>query len=145
MTDLYSDEDKPESSEIAICALSALVVCNIHSDEQYASAAYYALKMINKCIDMSDYPFAHVAMTAKARRSAGVGMMGIATELAHKNLKYTTQAGRDHCHWLAERHYYFALKASLQLAREKDNAPWMHKTRWPEGWQTNIVGFVFNQ
>lgn len=134
MTDLYSDEDKPESGEIAICALSALVVCNIHSDEQYASAAYYALKMIDKCIDMSDYPFAHVAMTAKARRSAGVGMMGVATELARKNLKYTTQAGRDHCHWLAERHYYFALKASLQLAREKGNAPWMHKTRWPEGW-----------
>ena len=60
--------------------------------------------------------------------------MGVATELARKNLKYTTQAGRDHCHWLAERHYYFALKASLQLAREKGNAPWMHKTRWPEGW-----------
>lgn len=134
MTDLYSAEDKPESGEIAICALSALVVCNISSDEQYASAAYYALKMIDKCIDMSDYPFPHVAMTAKARRSAGMGMMGVATELARKNLKYTSQAGRDYCHWLAERHYYFALKASLQLAREKGNAPWIHKTKWPQGW-----------
>ena len=134
MTDLYSAEDNPESGEIAICALSALVVCNIANDEQYASAAYYALKMIDKCIDMSDYPFAHVAMTAKARRSAGVGMMGVATELARKNLKYTSQAGRDYCHWLAERHYYFAARASLQLAREKGNAPWIHKTKWPQGW-----------
>lgn len=134
MTDLYCAQDKPESGEIAICALSALVVCNIHGDEQYESAAYYALKMIDKCIDMSDYPFPHVATTAKARRSAGMGMMGVATELARKGLKYTSQAGRDYCHWLAERHYYFALKASLQLAREKGNAPWIHKTKWPEGW-----------
>jgi len=27
-----------------------------------------------------------------------------------------------------------ASAVALQLAREKGNAPWMHKTRWPEGW-----------
>lgn len=134
MEDLYSAEDKQGAGEIAICALSALVVCNITSDEQYASAAYYALKMIDKCIDMSDYPFPHVAMTAKSRRSAGIGMMGVATELARKNLKYTSQEGRDYCHQIAERHYYYVLKASLQLAKEKGNAPWIHKTKWPQGW-----------
>jgi ribonucleoside-diphosphate reductase alpha chain len=35
---------------------------------------------------------------------------------------------------VAERHYYHLLRASLRLGRELGNAPWMHKTRWPDGW-----------
>ena len=133
MRDLYSGEDHGRG-EIAICALGGIPVTNIHSDSQYKSAAYYTLKMIDKCIDMSDYPFPHVALTAKSRRSAGVGMLGVATDLARRGLNYTTQAGRDHIHYLAERHYYYLVEASLRLAQEKGNAPWIDKTKWPEGW-----------
>lgn len=125
---------KDPGGEIAICALAGLVLTNIHSEQQYQSAAYYALKMIDKCIDMSDYPFEHVAMTAKARRSAGVGLLGLATDMARKKLSYSSQEGRDYCHKVAERHYYWLLEASLQLAKEKGNAAWMHRTKWPEGW-----------
>lgn len=130
---LYSSEDHGQG-EIAICSLAGIPVCNIQNDAQYEQAAYYALRMVDDCIDMSDYPFAHVAMTAKARRSAGVGMLGLATELARKGLKYDTQEGLDYIHWIAERHYYYLLKASLRLAKERGNAPWIHKTKWPQGW-----------
>lgn len=130
---LYSSEDHGQG-EIAICSLAGIPVCNIQNDAQYEQAAYYALRMVDDCIDMSDYPFAHVAMTAKARRSAGVGMLGLATELARKGLKYDTQEGLDYIHWLSERHYYYLLKASLRLAKERGNAPWIHKTKWPQGW-----------
>lgn len=130
---LYSSEDHGQG-EIAICSLAGIPVCNIQNDAQYEQAAYYALRMVDDCIDMSDYPFAHVAMTAKARRSAGVGMLGLATELARKGLKYDTQEGLDYIHCIAERHYYYLLKASLRLAKERGNAPWIHKTKWPQGW-----------
>ena len=133
MQELYSNEDHGHG-EIAICSLGAIVICNIKSEEQYRSVAYYGMKMIDKCIDMSDYPFPHVAMTAKARRSAGLGMMGVATELARKGLKYSTQEGKDFFHEISERHAYYSIEASLRLAKEKGNAPWIHKTKWPEGW-----------
>lgn len=132
MMDLYTTDH--HRGEIATCSLAGLVVCNIHSDTQYESAAYYALKMVDDCIDMSEYPFPHVAYTARARRSAGVGMLGVATELARRGLKYDTVEGRRFIHFLAERHYYYLLKASLRLAKERGNAPWIHKTKWPEGW-----------
>lgn len=133
MQDLYSAEDHGRG-EIAICALGGIPVCNITSDSQYESVAYYTLKMIDKCIDMSDYPFPHVAMTAKKRRSAGVGILGLATDMARRGLHYGTQDGLEYCHFVAERHYYYLLKASLQLAKEKGNAAWMHKTKWVDGW-----------
>ena len=133
MMDLYSTEDHGRG-EVGICALAGIVICNIRSESQYRSAAYYALKMIDKCIDMSDYPFPHVAMTAKARRNAGVGILGLATDFARAGVRFGKADGLKRMHEIGERHYYFLLEASLRLAKELGNAPWMHKTHWPEGW-----------
>jgi ribonucleoside-diphosphate reductase alpha chain len=66
--------------------------------------------------------------------NAGVGMIGVATVMARAGVKYGSLEGRNLLHKLSERHMYFMIKASLQLGREKGNAPWMHKTKWPEGW-----------
>jgi ribonucleoside-diphosphate reductase alpha chain len=122
------------TSEVSLCSLAAQVVCNIHTDEAYERSSYYALKMIDKCIHLSDYPLPHIEYTAKSRLNAGLGVLGVATYMARKGLKYSSQEGRNEIHRLAERHSYFAIKASLKLGQEKGNAPWIHKTKWPQGW-----------
>lgn len=133
MRDLYSEEDHGRG-EVALCSLAGLVEPNIKSDEEYASAAYYSLKMIDKCIHLSDYALPHIGVTGKSRLNAGVGLMGVATRMAKLGLKYDTQEGLNKLHQISERHAYFLIKASLQLGQELGNAPWMHKTKWPEGW-----------
>ncbi|MFO5520905.1 hypothetical protein ACLBP3_30310, partial [Klebsiella pneumoniae] len=42
--------------------------------------------------------------------------------------------GKAEIHFIAVRHMYFLIKASLKIAKERGNAPWIHKTKWPEGW-----------
>lgn len=133
MEDLYSTE-LHERGEISLCALGGIVPSNINSDEEYEEAAYYSLLMIDKCIHKNHYVFPHLELTAKARMNAAVGMIGIAHELARKGLKYNTKEGLEYIHFLAERHMYYLIKASLKLGKELGNAPWMHKTKWPEGW-----------
>jgi ribonucleoside-diphosphate reductase alpha chain len=54
--------------------------------------------------------------------------------MASKGLTYTSLEGKKHIHRLAERHSYWLHKASLRLARERGNAAWMHKTKYPAGW-----------
>ena len=120
--------------EVALCALAAIVPSYIDSEEQYAEVAYYALKMIDKCIHLSEFPLEHVAYTAKQRLSAGVGLTGVAHYMARKHLKYSTIEGKQELHRLAERHAYHVIRASLRLGRELGNAPWIHRTKWPEGW-----------
>ena len=120
--------------EVAVCSLAAIVITNILDDEVYEKAAYYSLKMIDRCIHMSTYELPHVGYTAKNRLSAGVGIIGLALHLARKGLKYNTLEGRNEIHRVAERHAYFCIKASLKLGKELGNAPWIHKTKWPEGW-----------
>lgn len=122
------------SPEVSLCSLAGIVEPNIHSDAEYQSAAYYALKMIDKCIHRSDYILPHVGYTAKNRLNAGVGLVGVAYSMAKMNLKYDSIDGLYALHRIAERHSYFMIRASLQLGIEKGNAPWMHKTKWPAGW-----------
>lgn len=120
--------------EVALCSLGAIVITNIHSDEEYEKAAYYTLLMIDKCIHKSEYVLPHVGYTAKNRMSAGVGIMDLAHHLARRGLKYSSQEGKEEVHRVAERHSYFLIKASLKLGKELGNAPWMHRTKWSEGW-----------
>jgi ribonucleoside-diphosphate reductase alpha chain len=63
-----------------------------------------------------------------------MGMMGLATHMARNKLKYSSIAGKQEIHWLAERHMYMAIEASLMISKERGLAPWIHKTKWPEGW-----------
>jgi len=122
------------SPEVATCNLAGIVVSNIESEEQYAEVAYYALLMIDKCIHLAHYELPQVGVTSRKRLNAGVGILGLAHLMAKKGQRYTDAKGKQFIHEVAERHYYHLLRASLRLGKELGNAPWMHKTRWPEGW-----------
>lgn len=126
--------EKKAMNEVALCSLAGINVDNITSDEEYESAAYYALLMIDRCIHMSDFELPHVGVTAKNRLNAGVGIIGLAHYLAKNKSNYSTLDGKRLIHEVAERHSYFLIKASLQLGKELGNAPWIHRTKWPEGW-----------
>ncbi len=126
--------DKKVSPEVALCSLGAINVAIEMTDEQYENAAYYALKMVDKCIHLAHYELPHVGYTAKNRLNAAIGIIGLATHLARKNIKYSSKEGKEEIDKVFERHAYFVIKASLKLGKELGNAPWMHKTKWPEGW-----------
>jgi len=133
MLDLYSTEDHGRG-EIGLCSLAALNVGNIDSDEEYARMSYLCLLMIDVCIDSSEYTLPHLGVTAKARRNAGVGMVGLAYLMAKEGREYTSLDGKEFIHDLAETHAWHLYNASLQLAKELEPAEWIHKTRWVDGW-----------
>lgn len=130
---LYKAEDHGKG-EVSLCSIAAINVAIEMTDEEYASASYYALRMIDKCIRMSDYELPHVGYTAVRRMNAAVGMLGVATALARRGIKYSSQEGKEELHRMGERHSYFVIEASLKLGQELGNAEWMHKTKWPDGW-----------
>lgn len=127
-------QELQKEPEVALCSLAAIIPSYIESEEQYAEVAYYALKMIDKCIHMSSFPLAHIGYTARQRLSAGVGLTGVAHYMAKRRKRYSTPEGKKELHDLAERHAYHVIRASLRLGQELGNAPWIHRTKWPEGW-----------
>lgn len=132
---VVSVESVKRESEVALCSLAAVNVTEeIVTDEEYLDIMYYAYRMIDYCILENEYVLPHMGVTARARMNAGVGMMGLATHMARKHLKYNEEAGYQELHRVAERHMYHAIKASLLIAKERGNAPWIERTKWPEGW-----------
>lgn len=150
--DLYDEADLPGKGEISLCGLGGIVPSAIHqepnfdkvhretmaftlqSDIEYFNVAYRQLKMISKCIRTNDYVFPHLKTTALNRMNAGVGMLGIAYDMAKRNFTYTSDEGIKFIHFLAERHAFMLIAASLKIGREEGNAPWINKTKWPKGW-----------
>lgn len=152
MQDLFTGNNT-EDSELALCFLSSIVAGRV-KPEEYEDVAYYTVLTIDNVIEMMEYPFLHNKITAQARRSIGVGITNLAHYLAANKTNYSSEEGKKLMHELAERHYYWLAKASLRLGKEKGNAEWMHKTKWPEGWLPidnyahavdNIGNFEFKQ
>lgn len=123
-----------QKNEIALCNIAAINLCKDFTDEEYEEACYYALRTVDYVILNSEYPFPNVAYTSRMRMSAGIGIMNYAYELARKGLFYTSDAAKQHSHFIAERHFYSLVKASLRISKERGVAPWMDRTKWPKGW-----------
>ena len=133
IVDLYGTDGG--AGEVALCFIGAIVAGRV-TPEEYEDVAYYTALLIDNTIDLMEYPFPQMEVTAKARRSIGVGIVNLANYLASQNAGYTSKNGKRLIHELAEMHSYYMHKASLRLAKEKGNAEWIDKTKYPEGWLT---------
>lgn len=125
---------RDQQPETALCSLAGIVASNIVDDAQYEKAMWCAQHMIDYCIHKSDYPFPQIAFTAKKRLNAGIGLLGVATVMARAGVTYDSKEGYALLSKIAERHMFFAIKCSIKMGKERGNAPWMFKTKWPEGW-----------
>ena len=138
-------EDREVTGEIALCSLSAIIPDHLNLEvvdgkftegslSRYEEACYYALKKIDNTIDIMDYPFPNLKYTAQRRRYAGVGISGLAYEMALKGYSYTSDEGKRYLHMLAELHMYSLIKASLRLSYERGVCEWIGRTKWVDGW-----------
>jgi len=131
VTNVISVKREPE---VALCSLAAINITEPMSDKEYQDVCYYAYKMIDYCILENEYILPHMGVTAKARMNAGLGMMGLATHLARKKYALNSPEGYQEMHRVFERHMYYAIKASLQISKERGNAKWINRTKWKYGW-----------
>lgn len=137
ITELYETDPEKLSEiegEIALCNLAGIVLNGDITDEDYLYRCYDCLDIIAHVIDNTVYVFPQLEYTAKNRMSAGVGLMNLAYEMARNKLFYSSTAGKQHIHSISERHMYMMLKASIMHAKERGNAGWIHKTKYPQGW-----------
>ena len=113
----HIDEEMP--GEIALCILSAVNVGKIKSDEELEDLCDLSVRGLEELIDYQEYPIKVAEVATKARRSLGVGFIGLAHYLAKLGYNYDSQEAWDAVHGLSESFQYYLLKSSNEIAKEK--------------------------
>ena len=120
------------SGEIALCILSAINV-GIVKDEELDDMCDLAVRGLEELIDYQEYPVEAAKRSTLARRSLGIGYIGLAHYLAKNKVKYDDPKAWELVHDLTERFQYNLLKASNQIASEKGPCDWFSRTKYSEG------------
>jgi ribonucleoside-diphosphate reductase alpha chain len=122
-----------ENGEIALCILSAINVGKVKSDEELEELCDLSVRGLEELIDYQKYPVRAAEIATKARRSLGVGFIGLAHYLAKLGFNYDSQEAWDAVHGLSESFQYYLLKASNQLAKEKGYCGYFGRTKYADG------------
>jgi ribonucleoside-diphosphate reductase alpha chain len=122
-----------DNGEIALCILSAINVGKVKSDEELEELCDLSVRGLDELIDYQKYPVRAAELGTKARRSLGIGYIGLAHYLAKLGYSYDSQEAWDAVHGLSESFQYYLLKASNQLAKEKGHCENFGRTKYADG------------
>ena len=121
------------NGEIALCILSAINVGKVKSDEEFEELCDLSVRGLEELIDYQEYPVVAAKKSTEARRSLGIGYIGLAHYLAKLGFSYDSQEAWDAVHGLSESFQYYLLKASNEIAKEKGRCEYFERTKYADG------------
>jgi ribonucleoside-diphosphate reductase alpha chain len=124
--------DDPDG-EVALCILSAINVGKLKTLEELESLCDLSVRSLDELIDFQGYPVKAAEIATRARRSLGVGFIGLAHYLAKHGEHYDDPGAWKLVHDLTEAFQYYLLKASNQLAVEKGPCDYFNRTKYSQG------------
>ena len=119
--------------EIALCILSAVNVGKLRNLEEMEELCDLAVRGLEELIDYQQYPVEAAERSTIARRSLGVGFIGLAHYLAKQGVKYEDPEAWKLVHDLTESFQYYLLKASNQIAKDKGPCDYFERTKYADG------------
>ncbi len=119
--------------EIALCILSAINVGKLKNLDELEELCDLAVRGLEELIDYQEYPVKAAERATKARRSLGVGFIGLAHYLAKHGEHYDDPRAWKLVHELSEAFQFYLLKSSNELAKEKGWCSDFGRTKYADG------------
>jgi ribonucleoside-diphosphate reductase alpha chain len=119
---------------VQLCTLAAINLGTLKSLSDLERRMDLLVRALNELLDYQEYPVPQAYTATKLFRPLGIGVINYAYWLAKNGYTYNDPEGHDATHELAEAMYYYALKASVNLARERGEAlPGLEHTIYADG------------
>ena len=119
--------------EIALCILSAINVGKLNKLDEFENLCDLAVRGLEELIDYQNYPVEAAERSTLARRSLGIGYIGLAHYLAKNGYKYEDPAAWKAVHDLSEAFQFYLLKSSNEVAKEKGQCEYFNRTKYAQG------------
>jgi len=127
------DHIDDSKGEIALCILSAINVGKLKQLEDLEELCDLAVRGLEELIDYQNYPVEAAKRSTLARRSLGIGYIGLAHYLAKHGVKYDDPEAWQLVHDLTEVFQFCLLKSSCEIAREKGPCEGFERTKYSRG------------
>jgi ribonucleoside-diphosphate reductase alpha chain len=125
-----------DNGEIALCILSAINIGALTLNKENAELedlCDLSVRALEEIIEYQGYPVKAAELSTKARRSLGIGYIGLAHYLAKHKVKYSDPEAWKLVHDLTESFQYYLLQASNNLAKERGACDAFDRTKYSDG------------
>ena len=119
--------------EIALCILSAINIGKLRSLDDLEELCDLSVRGLEELIDYQHYPVEAARVSTLARRSLGIGYIGLAHYLAKNGYKYSDSETPKVIHDLTEAFQYYLLKSSNEISKEKGACGYFDRTKYADG------------
>lgn len=120
------------AGRIFLCTLSGINWGNIKKPDDFEKPMEYAIRALDSLLTYQDYPLVEAELSTLEFRNLGIGINNLAYFLAKNNLKYNEDALEMIDEYMEAMSYY-AIKASIQLAKEFGPCLQYKNTKWALG------------
>lgn len=129
--------DDPDG-EIALCILSNVNAGKIRSLSELPKITKLLVRSLDNLIDIQDYPLPAAKNCTMNARYLGIGLSDWAHYLSRKKVRYDTVEAQDLAEEFMEHLQFNLLTASMELAKERGEAPWFRtRSEYAKGYLPN--------
>ena len=124
------------TGDIALCNLASVNLLHwdaLPTPKAKADFMYLLVKSADNAIDNSFYINPLGERHSKAHRNLGIGESNVAALLASKGYSWSSPEARELTHTIEEELSYYAIKASIELAKERSRCAVWADTKWSQG------------
>ena len=124
--------------EIAVCNLGSINLVNHMKDgkldiQKLAKTIKTAIRMLDNVIDINYYSVPQARNSSIKHRPIGLGLMGFQDTLYLQNIPYSSEAAVQFADQSMEITSYYAIQASIELAKERGPYKTFSGSLWSQG------------
>lgn len=121
------------SGDFVVCNLSSLNLGKVWKEEDLARVIPLAIRMMDNVIDLNYYPLEEARITNQRYRAIGLGTSGYHHMLVQNEINWDSEKHVDFADSVYERINYHAIKASMEIAKEKGAYKLFNGSDWDNG------------
>ena len=125
-TNLSEEVINPDGSITTKTVTGDMVTCNLNSinlgritDEELEANVALQIRMLDNVISINQFPVPEAKMTSEKYRAIGLGTSGYHHYLVRHQIQWESEEHIETADKLFENIAYYAIKASMELAKEK--------------------------
>ena len=127
--------EKTIAGDFVVCNLSSIVLGNVDvkNDEELGYVVETQIRAMDNVIDLNYYSVPFAEVTNKKYRAIGLGTSGYHHMLANNLIHWTADEHKEFADDVYERINYHAIKASMNIAKEKGRYSCFEGSDWDTG------------